>query len=324
MTVPVLLAVLLGQSPETIGTSYLRKLHIDTCAELAAIMGGETGSCGSLVLSASPTLTGLVGFGTAGVTFADDGDGALRLCGIGDGSDECVTFNLDDTSNTMVWSTDTGVSAWTLPFSLGGLTGLTLASGVASLPAVTSEGSPPYTFTGDTNTGVSSSGADILDFETAGSHRWRVSATGHLIASDDNTYTIGAAGARPASVNTNDLVTVDDVDVGDDLRVVSNLSFFNRPTVTVDGATTFAASASYVVLACTGPETISTITGGNPGMYLIIENTDTECTIADDNDPTASDAIDLTGSANDTGAVAKVIALIYNGTSWLELYESDN
>ena len=60
-------------------------------------------------------------------------------------------------------------------------------------------------------------------------------------------------------------------------------------------------------------------------MIVYLENTDTECTIADDDDPTAADAVDLTGSAtNDVGAVKKIIGLIYNGTDWLQLLESDN
>lgn len=99
----------------------------------------------------------------------------------------------------------------------------------------------------------------------------------------------------------------------------------SRPTTTVDGATTFAVTTSYLVLACTGAETINTITGGVTGQIVLIENTDTDCTIADDDDATASNAVDLTGTAtNDVGAVAKVITLIYNGTYWLQTAESDN
>lgn len=96
-------------------------------------------------------------------------------------------------------------------------------------------------------------------------------------------------------------------------------------TVTVDGATTFAVQTNYHVLACTGNETINTITGGVTGMVLYLENSDTECTIADDDTPTAADAIDLTGAATtDVGAAAKVLVLLYNGASWLEVGESDN
>lgn len=99
----------------------------------------------------------------------------------------------------------------------------------------------------------------------------------------------------------------------------------SRNTVTVNGATTFAVTSAYIVLECTGAETINTITGGLTGTVLHIENSDTECTIADDDSATATDAVDLTGAgANDVGAVAKVITLIYNGTHWLQTAESDN
>ncbi|HYE88053.1 MAG TPA: hypothetical protein VEA16_16940 [Vicinamibacterales bacterium] len=99
----------------------------------------------------------------------------------------------------------------------------------------------------------------------------------------------------------------------------------DRSTVTVDGATTFAATVSYIILACEGAETINTITGGKTGAELIIEHSDTDCTITDDDSATASNAIDLTGAAtNDVGAVAKVIRLLYNGSHWLQIGESDN
>jgi hypothetical protein len=51
-----------------------------------------------------------VDFGTAGVRFLDDGDGAITLTGKGNGSDEALTINLDDTSNTIALSSTTGVT----------------------------------------------------------------------------------------------------------------------------------------------------------------------------------------------------------------------
>jgi hypothetical protein len=42
------------------GGGGLASTDIDTCAEFAAIMAGETGTCGGLVLSAGPTFTGTV------------------------------------------------------------------------------------------------------------------------------------------------------------------------------------------------------------------------------------------------------------------------
>lgn len=97
-----------------------------------------------------------------------------------------------------------------------------------------------------------------------------------------------------------------------------------REAITVDAVTTFAVTSSYIVLACTGAETINTITGGKTGMILTIENTDTDCTIADDEAATAADAVDLTGAADDVGAAKKVLTLLYNGTDWMEVSESDN
>lgn len=49
--------------------------------------------------------------GSAGVKLTGDGDGAITLLGLGDGSDEDLTVNLDDTSNTAVVSSSTGVTA---------------------------------------------------------------------------------------------------------------------------------------------------------------------------------------------------------------------
>ena len=84
-----------------------------------------------------------------------------------------------------------------------------------------------------------------------------------------------------------------------------------QPTVTVDSATTAAITTSQITLACTGAETINTITGGVQGMRLLILHYDTDCTLADDDDATAADAIDLTGTATfDVGAVNKVIELV--------------
>ena len=120
--------------------------------------------------------------------------------------------------------------------------------------------------------------------------------------------------------------------VGQDLQTdLANFLAGTHPrvAVTVDGATTFAVSQRFgwhhVLLACTGAETINTITGGATGAILFIAHTDTDCTLADDDDATAADAIDLTGAAtNDVGAAKKVIGLIYNGTDWMQMFESDN
>jgi hypothetical protein len=63
----------------------LASTDIDTCAEWAAIITGETGTCGTFVLSASPTFTGTViaaaitGSGAFASTTLDTGQGANEL-----------------------------------------------------------------------------------------------------------------------------------------------------------------------------------------------------------------------------------------------------
>jgi hypothetical protein len=57
---------------------------------------------------------GSLNLGTAGVKLTQDGDGALTFLGLGNGSDEDLTLNLDDTADTAVWSSSTGVATWTL------------------------------------------------------------------------------------------------------------------------------------------------------------------------------------------------------------------
>lgn len=153
-------------------------------------------------------------------------------------------------------------------------------------------------------------GGAAITFRTNNTNQWTISgSSGALLAATDNTPDIGADGAtRP-----------------NDIFLAGRLAVNNHPTVTVDGATTFAVTSSYTILACTGAETINTITGGVTGMILVLENTDTDCTIADDDAATATDAVNLSGAATtDVGAAEKVITLIYNGASWFQIAESDN
>src|SRR3990167_610766 len=60
-----------------------------------------------------------ISLGTAGVRFTGDGDGAFTILGLGNGSDEDLTLNLDDTANTGGFSSSTGLNLLTF-------TGITL------------------------------------------------------------------------------------------------------------------------------------------------------------------------------------------------------
>src|SRR3990167_2537626 len=54
--------------------------------------------------------TGTMNFGAAGVQFSQDGDGALTLLGLGNGNDENIIFNLDDTADTLVVTSSTSLA----------------------------------------------------------------------------------------------------------------------------------------------------------------------------------------------------------------------
>lgn len=66
---------------------------------------------GGLTTSLDITITGSdLTLGAAGVKLTGDGDGAITFLGLGDGFDEDLSFNLDDTENKAVVSSSTGVN----------------------------------------------------------------------------------------------------------------------------------------------------------------------------------------------------------------------
>ena len=92
------------------GIAVLNNDEIDASSELAAIMDDETGGTGVLVFGTSPVFTTDISIGTAGVRLSDDGDGALTIAGLGNGTDENLIFNFDDTANTVTVTTGTDVT----------------------------------------------------------------------------------------------------------------------------------------------------------------------------------------------------------------------
>lgn len=99
------------------GGGGMASTDIDTSSELKTILTDETGS-GAACFATSPTFTTSVILGAAGVSITDDADGAITLKGLGDGTDEDLTLNLDDTTNVATWSSSTGVATWSVPFSI--------------------------------------------------------------------------------------------------------------------------------------------------------------------------------------------------------------
>ena len=106
---------------------------------------------------------------------------------------------------------------------------------------------------------------------------------------------------------------------GGDVSLVGQLGT-TIATIDVDGASTFVVTRNVINLTCEGAESIDTITAGISGQLLTLIHQDTDCTLNDDDPATASDAIDLLGTAtNSVGAASKAIQLVYNGSNWFEI-----
>ena len=189
-----------------------------------------------------------------------------------------------------------------------------------------SAASPALTHAGDLNAGLFFAAADQLGWSSGGTHRILWDRSGRQIMRTGAEFcwdATGDPGSCAATLSgTTDLISVAS---GDDVNIVLGQIGRGAQTATVDAATTFALTSEYVILECTGAESIDTISGGRTGVRVYIEHTDTDCTLNDDDAATASDAIDLTGTAtNDAGAAAKIVTLLYNGSHWYQVGESDN
>lgn len=69
-----------------------------------------------------------------------------------------------------------------------------LTNGTASAPSYS------FSSAGNTNTGLFLPATDTLGISTDGTLRWKVNASGHLLAEADNTYDIGTSGNSPRSL----------------------------------------------------------------------------------------------------------------------------
>jgi len=92
----------------------------DDTSVLFSVANGATvlGITGGISVTQDITISGndlIIGTAAAGVTLTGDSDGALEIHGFGNGDDESITINLDDTADTATVSSDTGVA--TINFS---------------------------------------------------------------------------------------------------------------------------------------------------------------------------------------------------------------
>lgn len=88
----------------TIANDAVTMAKLDEDGNFTDWVGNWTWDTGTFLLENGFNL------GSGGVVFSDDGDGQLTITGAGDGYDENLTINLDDTENTAVVGSGTGVA----------------------------------------------------------------------------------------------------------------------------------------------------------------------------------------------------------------------
>jgi hypothetical protein len=170
---------------------------------------GATGFT-STVAGTFGTGNGQIDVGTAGVRITSDGDGAVTFLGLGDGSDEDFTMNLDDTANTVVLSSSTGVTLFDFltgsfalsanTIELGNATANTLSASTGDLSI---EGNRIFRVGGadvpvaDGGTGLSSgTSGGILGFTASGTLASSAALTANAVVIG------GGAGATPTTTTT--------------------------------------------------------------------------------------------------------------------------
>lgn len=114
------------------------------------------------------------------------------------------------------------------------------------------------------------------------------------------------------------------LNIADDMQQVGMWAQ-GAATITVDGATTFAATRNILTLECTGNENINTITlpaGASGGVLLVLHHGDSECTLTDADDGGADtldlDELDVAATLN-VGADDRTVLLSRDGTLWRQV-----
>lgn len=196
-----------------------------------------TGDANTGIYSSAADNIQLVAAGAVGVKA--DADGGKLL----DGSGNEMVSNSGGT--TVIASN--GTQRFTASSS-----GVTVAT-VGIITPIGSNTAPSHTFTGDTNTGMYSSGADTIDFTTGGTKRLTINSSGNVVAAGTVTASNGALiGASDTGTVTSTMI-LDGTIVNADINASAAIATSKLAAVTASRA--LVSDASGFVTASTASTT---------------------------------------------------------------------
>ena len=195
--------------------------------------------------------------GSAGVDISTDGDGAITFLGLGDGSDEDLTLNLDDTANTGVFTSSTGLNI--LNFS-----GISLQVGGVAVPTISSTD----TFSNKTLTYAS----NTIDFCTPPiwfgdqySNLTTGTNKGYYTIPGNQTFTVTSVTGKLITAGTGaTLVTIDVNESGTSI-LSTRLTFDASETSSTTAATPAVISDSSIAADATISVDVDSVGNTTPG-----------------------------------------------------------
>ena len=137
---------------------------------------------GSANISGTAVVSGSIGIGTNNPTVLLDVNGAARMASLSTTTISTTTVNASQLT-AITNATLAALSTNTISTNTINAASVNIAGSLGIPSALTNLGSasaPSYSFTGDTNTGIFSPGADTLAATTAGTERFRIDSAGNV------------------------------------------------------------------------------------------------------------------------------------------------
>lgn len=271
----------------------------------------------SIETSGDVTVTGSdLTVGAAGVKITGDGDGAITLLGLGDGSDENLTINLDDTSNVIGVSSSTGVTQ--VNFGAISLLGGLIQSGAdgadGQMKIYSEQGGTDYTvtinphatMTQDTTYTLPANDGDAsqyLQTNGSGALSWASVFSDPMTTRGDMLYrNSGNVTARLPVGAANTVLKSDGTDAAWGSPATATQLLYNASTaVGGDAGLTYAYSSTKILTAGSG---LTTNAGGSLAIAQSVEAAPGAPTVA----------LAGAGAGNLSNGAYKYRIVFYNGT----------